>query len=347
MQQAASLQGAASSPQKEKKSATPAAQTPGPSPAAAPKAARKDALSEKSAGGGLGIGGIAVGLTAVLLTAAVFVWLKIRSAAARAKAQGSLGRRGAGTSHIKRTDLLLCGPCASGKTTLFLRLTQGLPGAVDDDTSLPETHMSMEANISDCRPLLSNAASPNMVGTANLQFSGKIVRVVDYPGHLRLREGLDAHLAAAKVIVFTIDAVTLQDERHGIQHAASTIATLFQNPCFLQQQGPAKIIIAATKRDSEVSFTAKAMKKLLEGELTRQLTTRAGAVGAVATKDDDASSRSRLRRGDMLELAEGEKFTFEAMCPVPFDFVDCSTISSPADPFSYVALLAAVTRGFE
>lgn len=42
----------------------------------------------------------------------------------------------------------------------------------------------------------------------------RTIRVVDYPGHVKLRSGADAYLARAKKIVFVTDALAYNDSEY-------------------------------------------------------------------------------------------------------------------------------------
>lgn len=86
----------------------------------------------------------------------------------------------------KRTDVLLAGLCDSGKTLLYSLLLNG---------SEVETFTSLKENF----------------GFITLQ--NGIVRLVDLPGHERLRVRLlDTYKKSAKAIVYVIDSSTVQKE---------------------------------------------------------------------------------------------------------------------------------------
>ena len=88
-----------------------------------------------------------------------------------------LGRR-------QRSSLLLVGSSCAGKTALFSRLTDG---GSDEQGSLGATTPSMAENV------------------AALRLGRGVTRLVDLPGHPRLRSRLDGYAADARGLVFVVD----------------------------------------------------------------------------------------------------------------------------------------------
>lgn len=86
----------------------------------------------------------------------------------------------------KNTDVLLVGLCESGKTLLFSQLLAN---------GVRETFTSIAEN----------------VGNYKNEWTGKNVRIVDIPGHERLRiRFFDQYKSNAKGIIFVIDGTTIQ-----------------------------------------------------------------------------------------------------------------------------------------
>lgn len=93
-----------------------------------------------------------------------------------------LGRR-------KRSSLLLVGSSGAGKTALFSRLTDD---SRDAQGSLVATTPSMAENVAALR-----------LGKHGRR--GAVSRLVDLPGHPRLRSRLDGYAADARGLVFVVD----------------------------------------------------------------------------------------------------------------------------------------------
>lgn len=88
----------------------------------------------------------------------------------------------------RRTDLLLIGLCESGKTLIFSQLLFN---------EARETFTSITEN----------------VGEYTMEESRGVLRVIDSPGHERLRgRFFDQYKATVKGIVFVIDSVTVQKD---------------------------------------------------------------------------------------------------------------------------------------
>lgn len=88
----------------------------------------------------------------------------------------------------KRTDLLLAGLCESGKTAIFSQLLHN---------QIRETFTSIAENI----------------GDYTFADNGAVLRVIDIPGHERLRSRFyDQYKKSAKGIVFVVDSVTVQKD---------------------------------------------------------------------------------------------------------------------------------------
>ena len=217
------------------------------------------------------------------------------------------GRAGAGTlsavTGVRPTKCLLCGPCGSGKTTIWQRLVNG--------ESTKPTHTSMAVN------------------TGKAVTEAGSFELVDYPGHGRLASDLAKHLAAAKVVVVVADAVAALDDTVGVHAVADLLARLMEDPA----AAGARIVVAANKRDEVTSFSAKAIKKKVEEELTKLFAARTSAVGTAKVASvapggaaGGKSAATAKRRDTGLFLVEGEKFTFESSYGAPIDFVDVAAI---------------------
>lgn len=204
-----------------------------------------------------------------------------------------------------RTLTLLIGLSNSGKTTLLSRLVFG-----KDSTSTVETASSM---------------GPNRVTLP----TGHVV--VDYPGHRRLRRDVYPLLEEAKQVVVVVDAETIQDDAAlGAMALAELICDIFQSSAF---HGVKQVLFACTKRDKATSFRATAVKKILETEMSRLLSTRSGSVGSinsiqnVATKVSKESAAARQNDHCALFVNEDGKFSFSTLA-VPVTFEDVSSFDA-------------------
>ena len=201
-----------------------------------------------------------------------------------------------------RTLHLMVGLVNSGKTTLIARLI-GQQGPLECVSSMVPNRATLP--------------------------SGQVV--VDYPGHRRLRREVFSVLEEAKKVVVVVDTESIQDDRdEGAQALSELVCDLFQSKAF---KGVTAVLFACTKRDSVTSFRAVAVKKLLENEMTHQLSTRSGTVGSIGaiqnvkTKTTRESNAARADDACMLFLNEDGKFSFGDLS-VPVTFVEVSGVDN-------------------
>ncbi|RNF19711.1 signal recognition particle receptor subunit beta [Trypanosoma conorhini] len=278
---------------------------------------------------------------AVLVVASVIFALLLASFIARCV----LGARGAASR--RRHTLLLIGLCGSGKTTLFAQLVA--QKRVSTRTSMEPNRAAMRRRTpaSSTEKGVSSPAAPSMFASG----ADASVLVVDFPGHRRLRGLLLPALEEAKNVVVVVDAVTIQDDRHeGAQALAELLLSVFTSSAFY---GVQRVLVLCTKRDELTSYSAKAVRKLLEAELTRCIASRQGglqSLDSILNSDGVVVGRSknkpvggrgsggRNRRAHQLSLGDGGRFTFDAF-PVPVRFADASAMVDPArHPFNVDAV---------
>ncbi|EIW85089.1 hypothetical protein CONPUDRAFT_117571 [Coniophora puteana RWD-64-598 SS2] len=154
---------------------------------------------------------------------------------------------------------LLVGLPDGGKTTIFSALTfnQALP-----------SHMSLQAN------------SSNVTAS-----SGKTVRVVDIPGHPRIRDQFREHLQDLRGIMFVVDSNSVS--RNGAAVAEHLHLILDAVTSIPPSQTPPHVLIVAHKADmlkaatsSTASETAVTrVRGALERELEKRRVTQAQGVG--------------------------------------------------------------------
>ncbi|KAH9588862.1 Signal recognition particle receptor [Trypanosoma melophagium] len=266
---------------------------------------------------------------------------------------------GVGITSRHRHTVLLIGLCGSGKTTLFAQLIA--QKRITTRTSMKPNRavMTLRSKHSITNNGEHNFSADNestrtvstTTTTATTTTVGSPVEVVDYPGHRRLRESLTSDLEEANKVVLVVDSVTIQDDRQeGAQALAELVVSVFTSPAFY---GVKRVLVACTKRDELTSYSAKAVKRILEAEVTRCLATRRGevqsldsivnasglAVGRRKNKSgggvsNSNSSSSRVGKVHELLLGESGKFTFDDF-PIPVVFVDVSSYVLPTEhPFN-------------
>jgi len=182
---------------------------------------------------------------------------------------------------IDRHQVWIIGPMGSGKTALFHRLRA--------DASVP-TVSSMMANDTTISP---ERRDDDGGGSEDK----RSVKIVDYPGHPRLRTSLLPGLRLSSVLraVMCVDASKLS--RSSLSDAASILYDILTDPAVhgeRQDGGRMEVLIACTHADVGGSRSPMRIKLALSSELDRMvslaeegrvclppLTAAAGAVGVV------------------------------------------------------------------
>ncbi|KAJ3567723.1 hypothetical protein NP233_g6185 [Leucocoprinus birnbaumii] len=179
----------------------------------------------------------------------------------------------------KGTDLLLLGAPDAGKTSLMTALVY--------DQSIP-THTSMQTNSSVYAP------SPD-----------KTFRVVDVPGHPRIRDQFQEHLLNAKAIAFVVDASTIS--RNGAAVAEHLHLILHSVTSLPPSQTLPSIIIVAHKADllksgasaSQDSLAINRVKTILERELEKRRASQSSGVAVEGLgQEDEKAEMGGLECGD-------------------------------------------------
>ncbi|KAG5493696.1 hypothetical protein JIQ42_02070 [Leishmania sp. Namibia] len=173
---------------------------------------------------------------------------------------GSLGRR------RPRSSTVLIGLPDSGKTALYVQLVH--------HQQLLESRTSMRANVGYMRAAAQHGLSNGTAG----------VRVIDCPGHPRLYEEMLRAVREAVNVVVVIDSVTVQDSQHeGVGALAELLFNVLQAPEFY---GVRRLLFACTKRDEVISYTSKAVRKLLEVAMVASIESRQNVIGRVESVRD-------------------------------------------------------------
>ncbi|QDZ25041.1 subunit beta of signal recognition particle receptor complex [Chloropicon primus] len=179
----------------------------------------------------------------------------------------------------KRSLLLIVGPASSGKTTLFKQLQYG--------EAPSSTVTSVVPNEEDCRVRQGEGDQ------------GQTVRVVDYPGHVKLRSGCDAYLQRAKKIVFVTDSLVYNDS-DSVREAAGFLFSVLANPGVLRHRVP--VFIACNKSDRMNAFSVEFVKRRLEKEIDVLLST-VGGLSDTKGGGDDLVNITSVGLGEPFKLA--------------------------------------------
>mmetsp|Transcript_27374 Transcript_27374/g.52120 ORF Transcript_27374/g.52120 Transcript_27374/m.52120 type:complete len:242 (+) Transcript_27374:61-786(+) len=144
-------------------------------------------------------------------------------------------------------DIVVIGPCGGGKTSLFLQLYKGDLGQ--------GTVTSMEAN----------------QATFNLTGVKKAVKMVDVPGHRRVRSVLDKHIVSARAIIFMVDAVDFSTTGY-VRSAADMLYDALSKRSLQRSRVP--VLVACNKMDYSSAHSVDFVRKRLEKEIEQLRNTR-------------------------------------------------------------------------
>lgn len=176
----------------------------------------------------------------------------------------------------KSNVVLLVGPCNAGKTTLFYALRDG--------TTHLGTVASMQENEDWCQ--IKNVAG-KVVGS---------VRLVDIPGHPRLRFKSEQYLTDAAAVVLLVDAADITPHK---TEAAEELFEVLTHAAVVRRRTP--ILVACNKMDLEtqahsVDFIRRTLEKQLDTMRKTRLSLGSDAAkAAVLGKGDKPLSLASLR----------------------------------------------------
>ncbi|KXZ48414.1 hypothetical protein GPECTOR_28g821 [Gonium pectorale] len=181
------------------------------------------------------------------------------------------------TGRKRGTAVLLVGPCNAGKTTLFYRLKDG--------TTALGTVASMQENDG-------YAQVRNDKG----RVAGQL-RILDLPGHPRLRSKMEQYLKDASAVVLVIDSADITPNK---TEAAEDLFEVLTHPAIARRRVP--VLLACNKADLEtqahsVDFCRRTIEKQLDAmRKTRQaLGGDAGRALSALGKADKPLSLASLR----------------------------------------------------
>lgn len=230
-----------------------------------------------------------------------------------ASASSSRRQRQQARKSSKREHVVVFGPSNSGKTALLNFV---------DIQQQPEPENNKEEASS---PLVPTVMSMRerwfklQIGSAEEDNDDrKLVSVVDFPGHYRLRPQLFDFLPSSKALVMVVDA----NDNKSWSKAAEMLFDVFTDPSVSQdadaddEDVKRKILILCNKvkRDSQV---AQKVRRVLEKELTELARTRASLMQEGGSLDEDedkgeGSSRQLCRPGQPFD------FKLDAPCVTKF-----------------------------
>lgn len=193
---------------------------------------------------------------------------------------------------VKRTAILMYGPPAAGKTTLFYTLKDGAV-CTGTTSSLKENNATFK---------LHNSTSDDEANQVHL---------IDYPGNPKLSARLADFLPMTKAIVFVLNANAKQDVE---AYAAEQMFQLLTNPMVVEHSLP--ILVACNQSDYPLSSKPPLLRKILETELTK-LRETTGKGNATLDLGEDWPESVPLGQED-------EDFTFNDHSPCPVSFIACS-----------------------
>lgn len=196
-------------------------------------------------------------------------------------------------------SLLLTGVSGAGKTVLLQQLDASRGGAL-------ATHTSMEPNVREMALVGARAGAAS-------------VRVVDVPGHPRLRDTLHAHTERARVVLFLLDATQLDAAAYKGM-AAERLYQLLADPAMARARTP--VVVVFNKQDRAGALPAAAGLAVLLRELALVNASRLARLGETA----GAGAAALVPRGTPFEWGA-----------LPSPVTACAAIAQSADGVSAVA----------
>jgi len=191
-------------------------------------------------------------------------------------------------SSSRGNALLLVGPPDGGKTAILSTLCYG---------QALHTHTSLQTNSS-------------IVALSEK----KTIRVVDIPGHPRIRDQFREHIDDAKAIVFVVDTSTISrngaavaEHLHYIFHAVTSLPPS-QTPPTLVLLAHKADLLKTTSSATPDALAISRVKNVLERELEKRRVSQSGGVGVEGLGED--GEQSEMGGLDCSNSAKGE-FKFD------------------------------------
>jgi signal recognition particle receptor subunit beta len=192
-------------------------------------------------------------------------------------------------ARVRRDAVLLVGPSDAGKTTLWLALTTGAPAARG------ATVASMQPNEARVRLRRDGARA-------------RPARLVDLPGHPRLRGRFAAAAPAAAGVIFVVDAVDFMPRK---AEAAAALFDVLAHPAVASRRLP--VLLFCGKADyGPKAHSVDFVRKQLERELEALRGTRGALAGAAVGGGGRGAAAGGGGGGGVLETG-GAPFSFAAL----------------------------------
>ncbi|KAH0827052.1 signal recognition particle receptor beta subunit-domain-containing protein [Lanmaoa asiatica] len=165
-----------------------------------------------------------------------------------------------GKSKSSGNALLLVGPPDSGKTAILSNLAY--------NQTLP-SHTSLQTN----------SAQMTLSST-------KTLRVIDVPGHPRIRDQFREHLKDAKAVAFVVDCSTISrngsvvaEHMHHVLHAITSLPPTQSTPTLLILAHKTDLLKAGASSNSASEAAIARVRTILERELEKRRASQSGGVG--------------------------------------------------------------------
>lgn len=137
------------------------------------------------------------------------------------------------------------------------------------------------------------------------------VRLVDVPGHAKLRPEAMEWLRRARAVVFVVDSVSFANDRREV---AQFLFEILSDEHF--QRGKLPLMVACNKSEKLTAHTPDFIRKRLEREIEAARRAAAGSLPdmAITAKQRKANEVAAKKRERYRALGQrpGEEFTFEA-----------------------------------
>jgi len=163
-------------------------------------------------------------------------------------------------SRSRGDALLLAGPPDSGKTAILSNLAY--------DQTLP-SHTSLQTN----------SAQMTLSPT-------KTLRVIDVPGHPRIRDQFREHLKEAKAVAFVVDCSTISrngsvvaEHLHVVLHAITSLPPTQSRPTLLILAHKIDLLKVGASSNSTSDVAITRVRTILERELEKRRVSQSGVVG--------------------------------------------------------------------